>query len=123
MTEDPLENLPAGLPDPPDAVAMPPFRQFSDSAPGEPKNDIEMILDIPVRLTVEIGRTKLPIRNLLQLAQGSVLGLDNTAGDPLDVRINGCLIARGEAVMVGDKLGVRLTEVVSPEERLRQLKA
>lgn len=122
MTEDPLASLPQGLPNPPDSVAMPQFRQFSDGSAGETQNDIEMILDIPVRLTVEIGRTKMPIKNLLQLAQGSVLGLDSAAGDPLDVRVNGCLIARGEAVMVGDRLGVRLTEVVSPEERMRQLK-
>jgi len=122
MSDNPLDQLPDDLPAPPDAVAMPEFSQFSPGADGEPKNDVEMILDIPVRLTVEIGRTRMPIRNLLHLAQGSVLGLDTAAGESLDVRVNGCLVARGEAVMVGDKLGVRLTEVVSPAERLRQLK-
>ncbi|MEQ1662715.1 MAG: flagellar motor switch protein FliN [Thiobacillus sp.] len=104
-----------------DNVALPQFRQFSGGATGEAKNDIDMILDIPVKLTVEIGRTKIAIKNLLQLAQGSVLELDNAAGEPLDVLVNGCLIARGEAVMVNDKLGIRLTGIISPAERLRKL--
>jgi flagellar motor switch protein FliN/FliY len=107
--------------EPTDAVAIPPFRTLPESAEAVAKNDISMILDIPVRLTVEIGRTRLPIGNLLALAQGSVLELDSSAGDALDVRVNGCLVARGEAVMVGDKLGVRLVEVISTEERLSRI--
>jgi flagellar motor switch protein FliN/FliY len=80
-----------------------------------------MILDIPVQVTVELGRSKIPIRNLLQLAQGSVVELDRLAGEPLDVLVNGCLIAQGEVVVVNDKFGIRLTDVISPDERLRRL--
>ncbi len=84
-------------------------------------NDLDMILDIPVQLTVELGRTKMPIRNLLQLAQGSVVELSGMAGEPLDVMINGFLIAQGEVVVVNDKLGIRLTDIITPSERLRRL--
>ena len=80
-----------------------------------------MILDIPVQLTVELGRTKIPIRNLLQLVQGSVVELDRLAGEPMDVLVNGCLIAQGEVVVVNDKFGIRLTDVIAPDERLRRL--
>jgi flagellar motor switch protein FliN/FliY len=82
---------------------------------------LDMILDIPVQLTIELGRTKLPIRNLLHLAQGSVVELDRLAGEPLDVLVNGTLIAQGEVVVVNDKFGIRLTEVIGPDERLRRL--
>ena len=82
---------------------------------------LDMILDIPVQLTVELGRTKIAIRNLLQLAQGSVIELDRLAGEPMDVLVNGCLIAQGELVVVDDKFGIRLTEVIAPDERLRRL--
>ncbi|MDP4030048.1 MAG: flagellar motor switch protein FliN [Gallionella sp.] len=84
-------------------------------------NDLDMILDIPVQLTVELGRTKMPIKNLLQLAQGSVVELSGMAGEPLDVMINGFLIAQGEVVVVNDKLGIRLTDIITPSERLRRL--
>ena len=80
-----------------------------------------MILDIPVQLTVELGRTKIPIRNLLQLVQGSVVELDRLAGEPMDVLVNGCLIAQGEVVVVNDKFGIRLTDVIAPDERLRRV--
>ena len=80
-----------------------------------------MILDIPVQMTVELGRTKIPIRNLLQLAQGSVVELDGLAGEPMDVLVNGCLIAQGEVVVVNDKFGIRLTDIVTPSERMRRL--
>lgn len=83
--------------------------------------DIDFILDIPVQMTVELGRTKLPIKNLLQLAQGSVVELDGLAGEPMDVLINGCLIAQGEVVVVNDKFGIRLTDVITPAERIRKL--
>ena len=84
-------------------------------------NDIEMILDIPVQMTVELGRTKIAIKNLLQLAQGSVVELDGMAGEPMDVLVNGCLIAQGEVVVVNDKFGIRLTDVITPSERIRKL--
>jgi flagellar motor switch protein FliN/FliY len=84
-------------------------------------NDIDFILDIPVQLTVELGRTKIAIKNLLQLAQGSVVELDGLAGEPMDVLVNGCLIAQGEVVVVNDKFGIRLTDIISPSERIRKL--
>jgi flagellar motor switch protein FliN/FliY len=84
-------------------------------------NDINMILDIPVQLTVELGRTKIPIKHILQLAQGSVVELDALAGEPMDVLVNGYLIAQGEVVVVNDKFGIRLTDIVTPSERLRRL--
>lgn len=84
-------------------------------------NNLDLILDIPVQLTVELGRTKIAIRNLLQLAQGSVVELDGLAGQPMDVLVNGCLIAQGEVVVVNDKFGIRLTDIISPAERLRRL--
>ncbi len=84
-------------------------------------NDLDMIMDIPVQLTVELGRTKMPIKNLLQLSQGSVVELASMAGEPMDVLINGFLIAQGEVVVVNDRLGIRLTDIVTPSERLRRL--
>lgn len=87
------------------------------AAPG----NLDMILDIPVNLTVELGRTKIAIRNLLQLAQGSVVELDGLAGEPMNVLVNGCLIAQGEVVVVNDKFGIRLTDIISPAERIRKL--
>lgn len=84
-------------------------------------NNLDMILDIPVNLTVELGRTKIAIRNLLQLAQGSVVELDGLAGEPMDVLVNGCLIAQGEVVVVNDKFGIRLTDIITPAERIRKL--
>jgi len=83
--------------------------------------DLDVILDIPVTISMEVGNTSIPIRNLLQLNQGSVIELDRLAGEPLDVLINGTLIAHGEVVMVNDKFGIRLTDVVSPTERIRRL--
>ena len=83
--------------------------------------DIDLVLDIPVLLTVELGRTKLPIRHILQLAQGSVVELDGLAGEPMDVLVNGCLIAQGEVVVVNEKFGIRLTDIITPAERIRKL--
>ncbi|MDO8351209.1 MAG: flagellar motor switch protein FliN [Gallionella sp.] len=97
------------------------FEKFGTPGGGTTHNDLDMILDIPVQLTVELGRTKMPIKNLLQLAQGSVVELAGMAGEPLDVMINGFLIAQGEVVVVNDKLGIRLTDVITPSERLRRL--
>jgi flagellar motor switch protein FliN/FliY len=84
-------------------------------------NDINLILDIPVQLTVELGRTRIPIKNILQLAQGSVVELETLAGEPMDVLVNGYLIAQGEVVVVNDKFGIRLTDIVTPSERMRRL--
>jgi flagellar motor switch protein FliN len=81
-----------------------------------------MILDIPVTLSMEIGRTRIPIRNLLQLNQGSVVELERLAGEPLDVMVNGTLIAHGEVVVVNERFGIRFTDVVSPSERVRKLR-
>jgi flagellar motor switch protein FliN/FliY len=88
---------------------------------GQANNDLDLILDIPVVLTVEMGRTKIPIKNILQLAQGSVIELEAQAGEPMDVLVNGCLIAQGEVVVVNEKFGIRLTDIVTPSERMRRL--
>ena len=98
------------------------FEQFSGDASAPNSNQgFELILDIPVNLTVELGRTKISIRNLLQLAHGSVVELDGLAGEPMDVLINGTLIAQGEVVVVNDKFGIRLTDIITPQERMRKL--
>jgi flagellar motor switch protein FliN len=97
------------------------FQPLSKVAASNTRNDIDMILDIPVQMTVELGRTKIAIRNLLQLAQGSVVELDGLAGEPMDVLVNGCLIAQGEVVVVNDKFGIRLTDIITPSERIRKL--
>ena len=99
------------------------FEDFGGTG-GKPGalNDFDMILDIPVQITVELGRTKLSIRNLLQLAHGSVVELDGLAGEPMDVLVNGTLIAQGEVVVVNDKFGIRLTDIITPAERIRKLR-
>ncbi len=99
------------------------FANFASSAApaNAAGNDLNMILDIPVQLTVELGRTRIPIKNILQLAQGSVVELDAMAGEPMDVLVNGFLIAQGEVVVVNDKFGIRLTDIVTPSERMRRL--
>lgn len=97
------------------------FRSFGSSGGDSPINDINMVLDIPVQLSVELGRTKVPIKHILQLGQGSVVELDALAGEPMDVLVNGYLIAQGEVVVVNDKFGIRLTDVVTPSERLRRV--
>ncbi|MEJ2344764.1 MAG: flagellar motor switch protein FliN [Gammaproteobacteria bacterium] len=101
--------------------------QFDDLQPdahsGSAEDvNLDVILDIPVNLSMEIGRTRVPIRNLLQLNQGSVVELDRLAGEPMDVLVNGTLIAHGEVVVVNEKFGIRLTDVVSPAERVKKLK-
>lgn len=101
-----------------------PANIFQPLRPGQPPDnnqDLDLILDIPVCLTVELGRTKIPIKHILQLAQGSVIELDALAGEPMDVLVNGCLIAQGEVVVVNEKFGIRLTDVVTPSERMRRL--
>lgn len=89
---------------------------------GEEKRKLDTILDIPVTISMEVGRSKINIRNLLQLNQGSVVELDRVAGEPLDVLVNGTLIAHGEVVVVNDKFGIRLTDVISQVERIKKLR-
>jgi flagellar motor switch protein FliN len=84
--------------------------------------NVDHILDVPVTLSLEVGRTRLPIRSLLQLSQGSVVELERGAGEPLDVFVNGMLVAHGEVVVVNEKFGIRLTDVIPPAERIRRLK-
>jgi len=102
-----------------------PITQLDDDA-KPPRQDIDidldMVLDIPVTISMEIGRTKINVRNLLQLSQGSVVELDRLAGEPMDVLVNETLIAHGEVVVVNDKFGIRLTDVISAEERIKKLK-
>ncbi|MCG2578852.1 flagellar motor switch protein FliN [Dechloromonas sp. XY25] len=98
------------------------FPSFGGNAEaGGMMNELDMILDIPVQITVELGRTKITIKNLLQLAHGSVVELDAMAGEPMDVLVNGTLIAQGEVVVVNDKFGIRLTDIITPSERMRKL--
>lgn len=99
---------------------FPPLGQ-PDVKPDSMMNELEMILDIPVSLSVELGRTKITIKNLLQLAHGSVVELDAMAGEPMDVLINGTLVAQGDVVVVNDRFGIRLTDIITPAERMRKL--
>jgi flagellar motor switch protein FliN/FliY len=99
-----------------------PVAQLDDE--GKPRKDVDldMVLDIPVTISMEIGRTRISIRNLLQLSQGSVVELDRLAGEPMDVLVNDTLIAHGEVVVVNDKFGIRLTDVISAAERIKKLR-
>jgi flagellar motor switch protein FliN/FliY len=117
------ENKPAEAATEVEQVAPAQFANFSPAVSGAAGagNDISMILDIPVQLTVELGRTRIPIKHILQLAQGSVVELETLAGEPMDVLVNGFLIAQGEVVVVNDKFGIRLTDIVTPSERMRRL--
>lgn len=100
----------------------PKFAEFSDEKKINNARDIDFLLDIPLEVTVELGRSKMLIKDLLQLGQGSVVELAKLAGEPMDVLVNNRLIARGEVVVINEKFGVRLTDIISPMERLRQLK-
>lgn len=99
------------------------FDEFDGSqpAPGDEGRNLEVILDIPVTISMEVGRTRISIRNLLQLNQGSIIELDRLAGEPLDVLVNGTLVAHGEVVVVNEKYGIRLTDVISAAERVKKL--
>lgn len=97
------------------------FKTFESANVTGSLQDIDLIMDIPVKLTVELGRTKMTIKELLRLTQGSVVALDGLAGEPLDILINGYLIAQGEVVVVNDKYGVRITDIITPSERMRRL--
>src|SRR5690606_32469478 len=106
-----------------DAAAVAAFDPLTaDADQGAADLNLDVILDVPVSLSLEVGRARIPIRNLLQLNQGSVVELERGAGEPLDVYVNGTLIAQGEVVVVNDRFGVRLTDVVSPAERIKRLR-
>jgi flagellar motor switch protein FliN/FliY len=130
LAEQALASAPAPEPAPP-----PPAPPASSTAAGErvfpplqgsagfdiARGDIDRVLDVPVQLTAELGRTRITIKSLLQLSQGSVVELDGLAGQPMDVFINGYLIAQGEVVVVNDKFGIRLTDIITPSERMQKL--
>jgi flagellar motor switch protein FliN/FliY len=109
----------AAFADAPDRVA---FDTLSGNIADGAEVNMDMILDVPVTLAMEVGRTRISIRNLLQLNQGSVVELDRAAGEPLDVFVNGTLVAHGEVVVINEKFGIRLTDVISPAERVRKLR-
>jgi len=119
------DTVTAGAARPAPAAERAPLDEFEASPvpkqrPGSP--DMDVILDIPVRISMEVGNTEITIRNLLQLNQGSVIELDRLAGEPLDVLVNGTLIAHGEVVVVNEKFGIRMTDVISPSERIKKLR-
>ena len=116
--EAPAAATPAAAPQ---SVGDRVFRPLDRGKEGGAPRDLEMIMDIPVKLTVELGRTKLTIKQLLELAHGSVVELDGLAGEPMDILINGYLIAQGEVVVVDDKYGIRITEIITPSERVHKL--
>lgn len=103
------------------ARAMP-LQEIQDAASSKTMQNLDVILDIPVTIAMEVGRSSISIRNLLQLNQGSVIELDRLAGEPLDVLVNGTLIAHGEVVVVNEKFGIRMTDVISPSERIKRLR-
>ncbi|MDM7482517.1 MAG: flagellar motor switch protein FliN [Halomonas sp.] len=115
-TEEPAPEAPQAKPASDDV-----FRPLSGEPSSGGTRDLEMIMDIPVKLTVELGRTKLTIKQLLELAQGSVIELEGLAGEPMDILINGYLIAQGEVVVIEDKYGIRITEIITPSERIHKL--
>ena len=98
-----------------------PLQVNSNSGPEIARGDIDRVLDVPVQLTAELGRTRITIKNLLQLSQGSVVELDGMAGEPMDIFINGYLIAQGEVVVVNEKFGIRLTDIITPSERISKV--
>lgn len=108
--------------DEPDTSPTMPLDQLSPTVSGGSAPEIDVILDIPVTISMEVGSTEITIKNLLQLNQGSVIELDRLAGEPLDVLVNGTLIAHGEVVVVNEKFGIRMTDVISPSERIKRLR-
>jgi len=104
-----------------EAAEFPHLSETKTKTTGGDEVRLDVILDVPVTVSLEIGRTKINIRNLLQLNQGSVVELDRFAGEPMDVLVNGTLVAHGEVVVVNDKFGIRLTDIISPSERVRKL--
>jgi flagellar motor switch protein FliN/FliY len=126
--QDDIDALLAGQDSPARAIPAPERAQLEELAPSpraqqrEGAPDLDVILDIPVRISMEVGNTEITIRNLLQLNQGSVIELDRLAGEPLDVLVNGTLIAHGEVVVVNERFGIRMTDVISPSERIKKLR-
>jgi len=116
----PVQNKPQTQP------AAPQGAKFQDLKPAAPaagaQRDMDFLLDVPLEVTVELGRTRMLIKDLLQLGQGSVIELDKIAGEPMEILVNNKLVARGEVVVVNEKFGIRLTDIISPTERIRQLK-
>jgi flagellar motor switch protein FliN len=105
------------------APQAPPFQELKPGAAGAGgQRDMDFLLDIPLEVTVELGRTRMLIKDLLQLGQGSVVELQKIAGEPMEILVNNKLVARGEVVVVNEKFGVRLTDIISPTERIQQLK-
>ena len=132
LAEQAQSTAPAAAPAPPPATPPAPspstaagervFQPLQGNAAFEiARGDIDRVLDVPVQLTTELGRTRITIKSLLQLSQGSVVELDGLAGQPMDVFINGYLIAQGEVVVVNDKFGIRLTDIITPSERMQKL--
>jgi flagellar motor switch protein FliN/FliY len=126
MADDSLDNLAEQLVQEAEAMttekAAAPKIEAAKTAPKGNDRNLQLILDIPLKVTVELGRTKMPVSELLNLTQGSVIELNKLAGEPMEVLVNDKLIARGEAVVVNEKFGVRLTDIISPAERVEQLK-
>ncbi|WP_413558707.1 flagellar motor switch protein FliN [Bdellovibrio sp. HCB209] len=124
MTDDKLDDLADQLMAEASGMAAEGAPAKKESSAGSPVKDrnLNLILDIPLKVTVELGRTKMPVSELLNLTQGSVIELNKLAGEPMEVYVNDKLIARGEAVVVNEKFGVRLTDIISPAERVEQLK-
>lgn len=124
LAEQTAAQAPATADAAPAAIANPAtsqvFQPLVDSA-IEGNSDIDMIMDIPVQLSVELGRTRLTIKNILQLGQGSVVELDGLAGEPMDIYVNGYLIAQGEVVVVDEKYGIRVTDIITPSDRISRL--
>lgn len=102
--------------------ADPAFKELKSDGAAPAGRNINFLLDIPLEVTVELGRTRMLIKNLLQLSQGSVIEFDKIAGEPMEILVNNKLVARGEVVVVNEKFGIRLTDIISPTERIRQLK-
>lgn len=133
QTDDSKDDWAAAMAEQAEAVSdktkaegtVPPLDQFESTGQSDKQENpinLEVLMDVPVTISMEIGRTSLNIRSLLQLNQGSIVELDRLAGEPLDVLVNGTLIARGEVVVINEKFGIRLTDVISPAERLRKLR-
>lgn len=123
MSDDSLDNLADKLAEEAAAMAKPAAAEAAaDPAAAGKDRNLSLILDIPLRVTVELGRTKMPVSELLNLTQGSVVELSKLAGEPMEVLVNDKLIAKGEAVVVNEKFGVRLTDIISPTERVESLK-
>jgi len=124
MEEQDVADAAAEAPVPAETMELDEFDSAGslDTSGDGTQPDLDVILDIPVSISMEVGRTSITIRNLLQLNQGSVIELDRLAGEPLDVLVNGTLIAHGEVVVVNEKFGIRMTDVISPSERIKRLR-